>query len=325
MEYALIERVTDIVKQDSEICLSKSKEIFCEKMNSLFRISDITAISSDISKFISVIQTSTSMQAIIPPEIMDGLKKGIYKFSQSDGEFLAQIRNVKNGQLVKNLRLKEVRQLSNPAGLNDFSFQMATQMKLAEIQNLIEELSVQMNRKLDSIIQNQVDSIISEAETCLLQFEDYKKSPELGIEIKDLKFNVDESIQRLKKDITNRIITVKEIDSRKSHWFKKTVKPKDIEDAAKNVSYIQEESQYLQVLYMIKAYITKSQSVITEYSDYLNTVFSKEVYYMLNTWEFRPQLEENQVQHYFWVENFPKYLDQIKSKSEDLLLIGDDK
>ena len=49
MEYALIERVTDIVKQDSEICLSKSKEIFCEKMNSLFRISDIKAISSDIS------------------------------------------------------------------------------------------------------------------------------------------------------------------------------------------------------------------------------------------------------------------------------------
>lgn len=325
MEYALIERITDIVKQDSEICLSKSKEIFCEKMNSLFRISDITAISSDISKFISAIQTSTSMQAIIPPEIMDGLKKGIYKFSQSDGEFLAQIRNVKNGQLVKNLRLKEVRQLSNPAGLNDLSFQMATQMKLAEIQNLIEELSVQMNRKLDSIIQNQVDSIISEAEACLLQFEDYKKSPELGIEIKDLKFNVDESIQRLKKDITNRISTVKEIDSRKAHWFKKTVKPKDIEEAAKNVSYIQEESQYLQVLYMIKAYITKSQSVITEYSDFLNTVFSKEVYYMLNTWEFRPQLEENQVQHYFWVENFPKYLDQIKSKSEDLLLIGDDK
>ena len=97
--------------------------------------------------------------------MVNSYKKGIYKFNKSNGEFLAQVVNSKNGAIVKNLRLEEVHRLANPAGINTISLQMATQMKLVEIQELIEDLSVQVNRKLDSIIKSQVDAIIAKAET----------------------------------------------------------------------------------------------------------------------------------------------------------------
>ena len=178
METALVKRVSDIVRQDSLTDIQQQKDLFCEKMNSLFSAADAASAIADVSSFISSLHTTTSMQAIIPPEILEGLKKGIYKFNKSDGKFLAQIVNTKGGGIVKNLRLEEVQHLSNPAGMNNLSMQMATQMKSAEIQGLIEDLSVQANRKLDSIIQSQVDTIIAKAEAALIKFEDYKCHPE---------------------------------------------------------------------------------------------------------------------------------------------------
>lgn len=323
METALVKRVSDIVRQDSLTDIQQQKDLFCEKMNSLFSAADAASAIADVSSFISSLHTTTSMQAIIPPEILEGLKKGIYKFNKSDGEFLAQIVNTKGGGIVKNLRLEEVQHLSNPAGMNNLSMQMATQMKLAEIQGLIEDLSVQANRKLDSIIQSQVDTIIAKAEAALIKFEDYKCHPELNVELKDVKFNVDEAISLIKRDIPNRINSINEIESRKKNWFRKTVTRKDVEDTAKNVSYIQEETQYLQILFMVKSYITKDIQDLKDYSNFLASTFTEKCYYMLNTWEYRPNKKENVQLEYFWVEKFPIYLNQIQEKTNDLIALED--
>lgn len=321
MEYALIKRVAEIVKQDTLNEIQDQKDSFCDKMNDIFSVADLANITADVSSFFNALKTTTSMQAIIPPEIFEGLKKGIYKFNKSDGQYLAQIVNTKGGGIVKNLRLEEVQQLSNPAGMNTISLQIATQIKLAEIQGMIEDIAIQVNRKLDSIIQSQVDTIIAKSESALIRFKDYKYHPELNIELKDVKSNVDEAISLIKRDIPNRINTIKEIESRKKNWFRKTVSHKDIEDAAKNVSYIQEEIQYLQILFMIKIYITKDIQDIKDYTHYLNTVFSEECYYMLNTWEYRPKTNENMSLDYFWVKKFPKYLNIINGKKNELLAL----
>lgn len=326
MDYALAKKVSEIVKQDSLKEISKQKNSFCDKMNDLFSSvssADIANLGADVTSFISALHSTTSMQAIIPPEILEGLKKGIYKFNKSNGEFLAQVVNSKNGAIVKNLRLEEVHRLANPAGINTLSLQMATQMKLVEIQGLIEDLSVQVNRKLDSIIQSQVDWIITKAETSLLEFEDYKCHPDLKVELKDVKFHVDESISLIKRDIQNRINSINEIENRKNNKFKKTVKDEDINDAAKNVSYIQEETQYLQILFMVKAYITKDIQDLKDYSQYLNSVFTEKCRYMLNTWEYSPAKKEDTSPEYFWVEKFGRYLNQVTEQTNNLIVLED--
>ena len=326
MDYALAKKVSEIVKQDSLKEISQQKNSFCDKMNNLFSSissTDIANLGADVTSFISALHSTKSMQAIIPPEILEGLKKGIYKFNESNGEFLAQVVNSKNGAIVKNLRLEEVQHLSNPAGINNLSMQIATQMKLAEIQELIEDLSVQINRKLDSIIQNQVDTIIAKAEAALIKFEDYKYHPELNVELKDVKFNIDEAVSLIKRDIPNRINSINEIESRKKNWFRKTVTNKDVEDAAKNVSYIQEETQYLQILFMVKFYITKDIQDLKDYSQYLNSVFTKKCRYMLTAWEYRPTKKEDASLEYFWIEKFEKYLNQVTEKTGNLIILKD--
>lgn len=326
MEYALAKKVSEIVKQDSLKEILKQKKSFCDKMNDLFSSvssADIANLGADVTSFISALHSTTSMQAIIPSEILEGLKKGIYKFNKSNGEFLAQVVNSKNGAIVKNLRLEEVHRLANPAGINTISLQMATQMKLVEIQELIEDLSVQVNRKLDSIIKSQVDAIIAKAETSLHEFVDYKCHPSLNVELKDVKFHVDESISLIKRDIQNRINSISEIENRKKNWFKKTVKEEDISDAAKNVSYIQEETQYLQILFMVKSYITKDIQDLKDYSQYLNSVFTKKCRYMLTAWEYRPTKKEDASLEYFWIEKFEKYLNQVTQKTGNLIILED--
>jgi|GEM_PF-5615673 len=323
MEYALVKRVSEIVKQDTLNEIQDKKDSFCDKMNAIFSVADLANIKADVSSFFSALKTTASMQAIIPPKIFEGLKKGIYKFNKSDGQYLAQIVNTKDGRIVKNLRLEEVKQLSNPAGMNAISLQIAIQMKLAEIQGMIEDLSIQVNRKLDAIIQSQVDTIIAKSESALIRFEDSKRHPELNIELKEVKSDIDEAISLIKRDIPNRINTIKEIESRKKNWFRKTVSHKDIEDAAKNVSYIQEEIQYLQILFMIKVYTTKDIQDMKDYTHYLNTVFSEECCYMLNTWEYRPEMDKNISLDSFWVNKFQKYLNIINREKNELLALED--
>lgn len=72
---------------------------------------------------------------------------------------------------------------------------------------------------------------------------------------------------------------------------------------------------------MIKIYITKDIQDIKDYTHYLNTVFSEECYYMLNTWEYRPKTNENMSLDYFWVKKFPKYLNIINGKKNELLAL----
>lgn len=322
METALIKRVSDIIKQDSLKEIQIEQDFFCNKMNDLFSLADGITTVADVSAFISALHSTTSMEAIIPTEILEGLKNGIYKFQKSDGEFLAQIVTAKGNKIVKNLRLKEVCHLSNPAGISNLSMQIATQMKLSEIQGLIEDLSVQVNRKLNSIIQNQVDTIIAKAEAALIKFEDYRCHPELNIEVKDVKSDVDEVIALIKRDIQNRIGCVSEIENRKKEWWiGKTVKTKDLDDSAKNVSFVQEEAQYLQILFMVKFYLTKDIQDLKDYSDYLSKTFTEKCYYMLNTWESRPKKMATERLEYFWVDKFPVYLNQIQRKTNELLAL----
>ena len=127
----------------------------------------------------------------------------------------------------------------------------------------------------------------------------------------------------IKRDIPNRINSINEIESRKKNWFRKTVTRKDVEDTAKNVSYIQEETQYLQILFMVKSYITKDIQDLKDYSNFLASTFTEKCYYMLNTWEFRPNKKENVQLEYFWVEKFPIYLNQIQEKTNDLIALED--
>lgn len=324
MEYKLIQKVTDIIKQETakEIQEQKVSAIFCDKMNSLFSSADIVNAVSDVSSFISALQTTTSLQAIIPKEILEGLKKGIYKFNESNGEYLAQIINSKDGSIVKNLRLKEIQQLSNPTGMNILSSQIATQMKLVEIQGLIEDLSVQVNRKLDSIRQSQIDNIIAKSEAALIKFEDYKYHPEFNIELKEVKTAIDESILLLKRDIQNGIVSIKEIDSRKKNVFRKTVTPVDIKDAEKIVQNIQEETYYLQILFMVKFYITKDLEDLKEHSSFLASIFTLDCRYMLSAWEYRPNEEKTSL-NFFWMNKFPIYLEQITKNTGKHILLED--
>ena len=141
--------------------------------------------------------------------------------------------------------------------------------------------------------------------------------------MKDVKFHVDESISLIKRDIQNRINSISEIENRKKNWFKKTVKEEDISDAAKNVSYIQEETQYLQILFMVKSYITKDIQDLKDYSQYLNSVFTKKCRYMLTAWEYRPTKKEDASLEYFWIEKFEKYLNQVTQKTGNLIILED--
>ena len=78
MEYALAKKVSEIVKQDSLKEIPKQKNSFCDKMNDLFSSvssADIANLGADVTSFISALHSTTSMQAIIPSEILEGLKK----------------------------------------------------------------------------------------------------------------------------------------------------------------------------------------------------------------------------------------------------------
>lgn len=321
MEYELIKKVTEIINVETSNELLEQK-FFCDELNPIFKNPDLALIPYNIFSAIDALKKSTSMQPIIPPEIKEGLKKGIYKFNKSDGEFLAQIINTKDGKIVQNLRLEEVQQLANPARLSALSSKMAMQMKLAEIQNLIEGISIQVNRKLDSIIQNQVDAITSKAESCLSKFVDYKYHPKLKVEIKDVKFSLDETIFLLKKDIINRINSIEEIENRKGNWFRDVVQKKDIEDAVNNVSYIREEAGYLQILFRVKFHLTNDYAVISDFSKYLKETFPKEVRFMLTGWEDRPKLVNKAEYVCFWVEVFPQILTKIDNKAQEPIALG---
>lgn len=301
MEYALVKRVSEIVQQDSLKEFSQQKETFCDKMNNLFSSvssADIANAGADVTSFISALHSTTSMQAIIPPDILEGLQKGTYKFNKSNGEVLAQIVNSQNGKIVAELRLEEVHRLANPAGMNTLSLQMATQMKLSEIQGLIEDLSVQVNRKLDAIIQSQVDEKLTEADTALSKFIDYRYNPDLKVELKDVKSDVVKSIFSLKRDIKNRIESLNEVESRKKNLWKETVTNVDRKDAEKNVLFIREEILYLHILFMVKYYITKDNQDLKDYSDYLNTVFTEKCRYILTAWEYNPNKNINFFEKY---------------------------
>ena len=321
MQQELIKKVTEVIIQDSKELLIKGQNNFEKELKkSLVSKADKVIVFSDVIQILSALKTETAYQAIIPKEILEGLKNGLYEFNKSDGELLAQILN-KSGGIKTNLRLEEISKIMHPSTLANLASNVAMQMKLAKIENLIMDVSIQINNKLDLLIQMESNSIRSDVETAVQNFQDYKTGK--IADVTSVRLSLNKAIADLHPQIPTLIKNLEnseqyKLSETKSIFlsFKKSV---DFTNLSKIANEAYEFCSYLQLLYLIRQNLDQEKdaddiSSIMEFSSYLEETFKD-----ANT-SLRPLItwSEGDIKK-FWKNEFPDYKTSLLEMKKELI------
>lgn len=317
-ELASINNLSQIIYDNLNNKLYKYENKFMNKLIKAYNRSNLKIIPfiSQIPIIKESLKFDSEYVAIIPKEFLEKLKNGSLKFmkAKKDGKIISNLVDSKTGEVVHQLRLKEIQKLIEPDKFSIAANNCLLQIQLAEIQQQIISFRIEANLKLDEILEVLHEDRIIVADEVKECFKQYLSG---NIKKETLIYKIAESKPILWKELEHQINAIKKVKDKENESNYEGISDELNEKIQTRIKYILETVNSLRDVYMIEYYLFKDdkkqcEQIIKEYyNNYLKNLSEDNI----NLLESYTDFNFLKIDYNIWTEKMLPYTQSLSQKS----------